>query len=463
VIRRFIDPPDSIPVPASRNVVWVERLLWVFMLSFSLDYLAGESREGGGGAGLDQLLFLFLCVSSSMGILALGWRHLIVRPGVWLILLWGAYISYLMMNSVAQNVALGRSLRVIMPFGFCLLGLMNAHIAGCMGLRPSQIVRPVFVTACINIPWRIFQGLFIQHLDLQTVRFEIQSPGSNWLATFIPCALLLRGRFHWSLLVACAILFFGIFVTVSRSMLFPVMASCVAAGICFLLGTRWRIYQWSSLGRRLLPVVIAGGFMLLVVIFASIALPSVMQRWADRLFHNADARNVTVDVSYLTRKAEADAIWKILERDPVHFINGKGIGASYNWDLAYMPEINLVIPSEEPLGTDMWFAGHSTWTYALFSGGAIGVIGIISFLVGIMILSLRAARANASDPGPDQWLAFLPFIVIFSMLSETLTSNPMHERLSGMLFGMMAGLSQSFFVRASWIHAVNRFHPPSRP
>ena len=454
---RFFDPPDTISIPSAGKAVWVERLLWVFMLSFSLDYLAPESRQGGGGAGIDQLLFLALCVSSSMAIVALGWRHLVVRPGAWLIYLWAGFILYLMVNSLAQGVPIGRSLRVILPFVFCLFGIMNAHIAGCMGIRPARIVRPVFVAASINVPWRIFQGLFIQGLDVETVRFEIQSPGSNWLATFIPCALLLRGRFHWSLLVACGVLFSGIFITVSRSMLFPVFASCLAAVICYLLGVKWKIYKWADLGPRLLPVALAGVFMLLVVAFAAVALPNVVQRWTDRLFHDATSRNMTADVSYLTRRAEADGIWKDLESDPAHFINGRGVGASYNWDLAYMPEINLIIPTEgEPLGTDMWFAGHSTWTYALFSGGIIGELGMIVFFVSIMVISLRAAKANTSDPGPDQWLAFLPFIVIFSLLSETLTSNPLHERLAGMLIGMMAGLSQSFFVRASWIHTVLR-------
>lgn len=459
VSRHDREASDIIDVPRARNAVLVERLLWVFMLSFSLDYLAAESRQGGGGAGIDQLLFLLLCVSSTAGIVALGWRSLLTRPGARLILFWGAFIFYLLANSVVQGVSFGRSLRVILPFGFCLFGMINAHIAGCMGVRPSQILRPVFVAACINVPWRLFQGLYIQKLDIETVRFQIQSPGSNWLATFIPCALLLRGKFHWSLLVACAVLFSGIFITVTRSMLFPIFASFLAAGICFLLGVRWRIYPLSALWVRLMPVAVAAVFMLLVAGFAALALPATTERWTERLFHNADSINLTADISYLTRRAEADGILKDLKSDPVHFINGRGIGASYNWDLAYMPEINLVIPSEgEPLGTDMWFAGHSTWTYALFSGGVIGVVVMVAFFISVMASSLIAARLNATEPGPDQWLAFLPFIVIFSLMSETLTSNPLHERLAGMIIGMMAGLSQSSFVRASWIHMF-----PGRP
>jgi hypothetical protein len=83
----------------------------------------------------------------------------------------------------------------------------------------------------------------------------------------------------------------------------------------------------------------------------------------------------------------------------------------------------------------------------------IGLLAHVTLIGGVMIASLLAARANASDPGPDQWLAFLPFIAACCLLSETLTSNPFDERLASMIFGVMAGLSQSFLVRASWIHA----------
>jgi O-antigen ligase len=121
-----------------------------------------------------------------------------------------------------------------------------------------------------------------------------------------------------------------------------------------------------------------------------------------------------------------------------------------------MPAIHLVYPPSEEIGNDVWFAGHSTWTYSLFSGGVIGLLAHLGLIGGVMAASLSAARANASDPGPDQWLAFLPFVAACCLLSESLTSNPFDERLAAMIFGVMAGLSQSFLVRASWIHAKLR-------
>jgi hypothetical protein len=364
------------------------------MLSFALDYRSAEAREGASGAGIDQLLFLGSCMASTLGIVFLGWKFLTVRPGAWLLAFWGLFIAFMLANSVLQGVPTGR--------------------------------------------------------------FEVQSPATNWITAWIACAILLRGRFHWNLLVACGVLFIGIGITVSRSLIFPVVVGGMAAAACFVMGVSWKQYQWSSLGRRLLPV--AAVLTLVAVATGLVALfqPLIIERWNERLFHNASDRNLGADISYLTRKAEADAIWKILSDDPVHFIHGRGIGSSYYWDSAYMPEIWMVIPKEEAGEDDIWFAGHSVWTYGLLSGGVIALASYLVLLGAVGVSSLLAARANASDPGPDQWLAFVPFVATCCLISESLTSNPFQERLVGIIFGVMAGLPQAFMVRSSWIHATAR-------
>lgn len=448
--------PDPVTVPMAARAVWVERLLWVFVLSFAFDYRSAEAREGTTGAGIDQLLFLGTCAGATLGIVLLGWKSLTVRPGAWLIAFWGLFIAFMLANAFLQGVPAGRSIRVILPLAFCLFGLTNAHIASCMGIRPSRIVAPLFTAACINILWRILHGFLFKEASLETVRFEVQSPATNWITAWIACAILLRGRFHWNLLVACGVLFIGIIITVSRSLIFPIVVGGVAASACFVIGVSWQQYQWSSLGRRLLPV---GAVLTLVAVaigLVALFQPLMIERWDERLFHNASDRNLGADISYLTRKAEADAIWKILSSDPVHFIHGRGVGSSYHWDSAYMPEIWMVIPKEEVGEDDIWFAGHSVWTYGLLSGGIIALSSYLVLLGSTAAFSLVAARANASDPCPDQWLAFLPLVATCCLISESFTSNPFQERLVGIIFGMMAGLPQAFMVRASWIHTARR-------
>jgi hypothetical protein len=439
-------------VPKAAEAMWVERLLWVFMLSYTFDYRSTTLGSGGASAGLDQLLFLALSITSSLSIIWLGRRFLTVRPGGWLVIFWGVFLTWMLLNSLLQGVQFGRSIRVAVPMVLCFFGMANAHIAGCMGVRPSAIVRPVLAAACVNVLWRIFNGFVFQQASLETVRFEVQSPANNWLAAWIGCAVLLRGRFHWSLIAACSVLFIGIFITVTRSLFFPVIAAAMAASFCFILGAIWKHFPFSSLFKRLLPVAAAVGLLLVALGVAALVQPVIIERWNERLFHNAATQNLAADISYLTRKAEADAMWTILSKNPVHFIHGRGYGCSYYWDPAYLPEIWLVLPKTETDVEDIWFAGHSMWTYGLLSGGVIGVAAVMILLGSAAGLSLKAARDNSPVHGPDQWLAFLPFVATCCLLSESLTANPFQERLAGILFGMMAGLSQSFMVRASWIH-----------
>jgi O-antigen ligase len=190
--------------------------------------------------------------------------------------------------------------------------------------------------------------------------------------------------------------------------------------------------------------------------------PEIFGRWTERLFNQAGGVT-SKDISWLTREAEAKAMWDILKQAPMTFIYGQGVGADYYWDTSYYPELYLVYPADFDFSGDFWFAGHSVWTYALFSGGALGVLCHLALFGGVMALCLRSVYVNRPRPGFRLDYAFLPFVAAWCLLSESATSNPLDERLAGLVFGMMAGLPQVLFCRAramlgerDLVHGVDR-------
>jgi hypothetical protein len=156
------------------------------------------------------------------------------------------------------------------------------------------------------------------------------------------------------------------------------------------------------------------------------------------------------------RKAEAKSMWDILSKEPHSFIYGRGLGASYYWDESYFPELFLVYPADRHQFPDEIFsAGHSIWTYTLFSTGWIGIgITLLAFFIP-MGMSLHSAYLNSRTVmGPRAWdsfLIFLPFVAMWATLSESVTRNPFDERFTGVLFGFMIALPQFFYNRAIYL------------
>ena len=353
-------------------------------------------------------------------------------------------------NAVAQGVPMGRFVRTGLPFFLSFAAMLNSHVAAGSGVRLAHLAAPVFVTAMINIVWRMFYGLTFTSSTLATARAEILSPALSWSAAFIGCAVLLRGKFHWTLLLAAVGLFTAMLLSITRSLLFPMAASAFACSLFFAFGLRWGAFHFTDLFKRVGPILIAGTGALVLVVGLFVAFPQALDRWQERLFSPTSDRNMASDPSLLTREAEAKAIFDILDRDPVHYLNGKGVGASFYWDDAYFPELYQVYDPDdlEEMSSNIWYAGHSIWTYSLFSGGFIAVTAFIGLFVGAIAYSISSAAANAISPGPDYWLLFLPAVASVCILSESATSNPFDERLLGMIFGATFSFSQAGFIRA---------------
>lgn len=430
------------------------------MMSFAFDYRAETPTTI---STLVQYGFLAIAGSITVLIIIVGAPFISVRPGAWLLGIWALFLVFMAGNALLQQVPLTRFLKTGLPFFLTFAAMLNAHIVASSGVRLAQLATPVFVVAMINIVWRIVFGLVFTSVDLNTARSEILSPALSWSAAFIGCSILLRSKFHWTMLLAITALFTAMLLSITRSLIFPITASALATSLFFLFGLRWGAFRIQDLFKRVLPVVVVAlaGLFLIVGIF--VAFPHSMVRWQERLFSPTDDRNMANDPSLLTRQAEAKAIFDILDRKPLHYVNGMGVGASFYWDDDYFPELYMVYDAEdlELMSTDIWFAGHSIWTYSLFSGGFIALTAFIGLFVGTIAFSLSSAAANANSPGPDYWLLFLPAVASICILSESATSNPFDERLLGMIFGATFSFAQAGFVRAHQLRNLGL--PTERP
>lgn len=430
---------------AQRLKLVTQVLVWVFALAWAFDFKANVQGTAQGGS-LAQVIFLGLSVGSGSLAMLLNARLLLQRPGVWLLLLWWGFLAYVTVDSLAQGVTVGHFIRVAVPYFMIGFGMAVAHVAGARGLTPSQIVIPMVIAGMINIGWRIFYGFAFKEATLETARMEVFSPAMNPLFAYLGVAVFLRPKFHWSGIVVALVAFTGVFITVTRALIFPIAMSMFLGVVCFTLGVFWRVFSLRHVPRKLVVLAGSAAFGVLVVAGVYVVSPLLIERWTNRLFHQGEGRT-SKDLSWLTREAEAKAMFDILDKEPLHYIMGKGMGAPYYWDASYWPELYVIYPSDTDFSDDIWWNGHSVWTYTIFATGIIGLLFHLGLFGGAMVHGVRAVRWQAQRGLVDgqTWLGFLPVFVVMCLLSESATSNQLVERLPGVMLGLAAGLPQALY------------------
>lgn len=449
---------DELDAPPSPSLRWLRWLYLLFLFSFVFDYkspdLAFDAVETGGS--VFQYAFLGLALLSG-GLLVLGgWRYLLVRPGVYLILLWWSYIAFMLGIALLHGNEPGRILRLLLSPVLLGLSIAATHVVACAGMRAGQAVRYFLIAGIINVIWKFGFGLLGTGNTLTDVRMEILSPAMGFLFAWVGCSLLLRRRFSpWTLVVLVIPLVPTVF-SVTRSIAFPIVASAIGSACCLILGLYWRLYSPKHPFKKLVPIagMIAAGVGSVVLL--AMLQPETMERWSDRLFHNSGDGATTEDLSALMRKAEAKAMLDILSEQPASFLYGRGPGAWYYWDESFFPELFQVYPEDRHQFADrIYTAGHSIWTYTLFSSGIVGVLITLGMFFATMFFSLRVSWLNSTTVmGRWSWdahLLFLPFVAMLCVLSESITRNPFDERFTGVLFGFMVALPQFYFNRAYYL------------
>lgn len=448
----------ELDAPPSPELKWIRWCLVIFLFSFALDYKAPDLKfdsERTGGS-IFQFAFLGLALATSGLAFLIGWRYLLVRPGTYLIGLWWSYLFFMVVVSFLSGNELGRILRLLVTPLLVGLGLITTHIASCAGMRPHEAVRWFLAAAVVDVIWSFFFGLVGYGISLSEVRVQILSPGMTFLFAWVGCALLLCRSFNWWILPLLTIPLIPAVLSVTRTMALPILAAAIGAFICLILGMAWRLYTPGHPFRKLVPITIVGVAAVGGLLVVTLAVPEISERWTERLFHRHGGGAMTEDVSSLMRKAEAKAMVDLLTEEPTSFLYGKGLGASYYWDESFYPELFQVYPEDRHQFADnIYTAGHSIWTYALFSSGLVGVGFVLITFIGVMFLSLKAAWVNSQTVmgrwAYDVHLLFLPFVTVGCLLSVSMTRNPFDERMTGILFGFVASLPQFFFNRACYL------------
>lgn len=449
----------EIDAPASPRLPLFRVLFAVFLFSFVFDYKAPDIEFGATKTGGSPFQYLFLLIALASGGLAslLGLRYLLIRPGVFVALLWWGYVAFMVAVAFLWGNEPGRLFRLLIPPLLVGLSINTVLICAANGMRVGEVVRWFLFSAIVNVLWRFGFGIFGTGLPISEVRMEILSPAMGFLFAWSGCALLLRRKFTWWTLLILGLPLLVAAISVTRSLALPLLVSFVTAGFCLVLAMLWRMYDPVFPFKKLMPLTIMAVVGACVLLGAMVALPTLGDRWYQRLFDNrGEGGATTEDLSSLMRKAEAVSMWNILSEEPHSFIYGKGLGASYYWDESYYPELFLVYPNDRHQFPDeIYSAGHSIWTYTLFSSGVIGTLITLAAFFIPMGMSLHAAWLNSRTVmGPRAWdsfLVFFPFVSMWATLSESITRNPFDERFTGILFGFVIALPQFFYNRACFL------------
>ncbi len=449
----------EIDAPPTSALRWFRVLFVLFLFSFVFDYKSPDIDFGAATTGGSSAQYAFLLLALVSGGLAslFGFRNLLVRPGVYLVLLWWGYVAMSFVVAFAWGNETGRILRLAIPLLLVGFGINTTLIVAANGMRPGEAVRWFLLAGVVNVAWRFAFGVLANDVSLSEVRMEILSPSMRFLFAWAGCAFVLRRKFTWWSLFIFGLPLAVAAISITRSMVLPIGVSFLTAAFCLFLAMLWRIHDIRFPLKKIGPLFAMGFAMILVLLGTALVQPTLAERWYERMFDNrGEGGATTEDLSSLMRKAEAKSMWDILKKEPQSFLYGRGIGASYYWDESFYPELFLVYPDDRHQFPDeIYSAGHSIWTYTLFSTGFVGIaIVLLAFFIP-MGLSLHSARLNSRTVmgarGWDSFLMFLPFVAMWATLSESITRNPFDERFTGVLFGFMIALPQFFYNRAYFL------------
>ncbi len=417
-------------------------LYWVFCCAFACDF---RGEEGGNPI---QYLFLAAALGSGAIMIATTPTAFSTKPVRLLTLLWWVYLASTAVVMVEAHVPPSQYLRCVLPPLLCGMGIIIGQAMHLRSYTAEQVIKPLIYAGMVSVVFRFIHAVYIQGIPIEQVRFEMLSPAIPLLFSVAVASAILGKKLNMLWVCGGAMALVSVMISVTRSYILTLIFAAMAAGVGFfimLLAGAWTTKDFAKKTRHF-----GIGTIVIVLSMAALCLvqPIVFERWFDRLFNDGGGKTKQ-EVTYLTRAAEAKVMWDLLEEDPVRFVYGKGLGATYWWDRTYFPELLKVYGDIEIIDSDHWVPGHSVWTYSLFTGGFYAVACYLFLFGWLTVMGIAGAKASLRLNSAPPEMGFLPMIVGLCYFSQTLTANPFGERFSAQILGLCAALPQFFlYARA---------------
>lgn len=348
---------------------------------------------------------------------ALWWTYIVLSPLP--ILLWGVDpVHYL---------------KVLLPYVLFGAGLSVMVAVERQRVDPAALLDILLWACLLSTVWRVLYAIAIGGLSIEAIRWQILGPGVPFLIGYGVGGLYLRRRRALSA-IALSIGLAVVLLAVTRS--YIISAAFVLAGLLIVDSRRRSALRAAKTGARL--------FVLLVVITAIAMIltdavrPAFLEVWFARLFHHQAEGGL--DISLITRLAEFKGQLEGFTRNPGTFVFGNGIGADYTWDAQLLQQLPFQYEHDT-----RWFAGHSTWVYPFFAGGLILGLLIPLVVLGGLLRAFTAASISATKYRSRD--AVLVLTVYLAYVGQSFTANLFHERYTGMILGILVGVSLIYAAR----------------
>jgi hypothetical protein len=410
-------------------------LLFLFPFSFALDF------RGDEGGSLVQTLMALFSLFCMLTIFATG--RLRPERGVLAIIVYSTFVIGLGIGVAMLNgVPFDRWIRVAFPFVLFVWGIWAGSVAANSQTHFENLYRGVVVAGAVSVMFRYFYSTAVSGIELDEMRYQVLSPAIFSLLAYICAYFSFTNKLRIAPMMVAGAVLISIALSITRSPIFAVSVAVI--GVPYLIFrlsfrnpahssfSRWRKYSLVTM-----VISVIGGLVLTFYL-----RPDFLAEWSQRLFTARVVTRSGEDVNYVTRIAEAKGFWDSVSGSPWTIIAGEGFGNMYQWAYEYTGEVASV--SDQMVYAffaPTWTAGHSPFTYALFFGGLIGATWQIYVFVMPAIRGWRMLRIMrpVNDAGILQLFTF-GFLSIFLFFSQSLTSNPFGERLSGQYFGIAIGL-----------------------